>query len=56
MKEIIGDEEKENIRKDLADQKAMDLVADAAVEVEKKEEPAKAEEAAEDAGEAKTEE
>ncbi|HCE77800.1 MAG TPA: trigger factor, partial [Lachnospiraceae bacterium] len=45
MKEIIGDEEKENIRKDLADQKAMDLVADAAVEVEKKEEPAKAEEA-----------
>lgn len=56
MKEIIGDEEKENIRKDLADQKAMDLVADAAVEVEKKEEPAKAEEAAEDAGETKTEE
>ncbi|MGI6089093.1 MAG: trigger factor [Bilifractor porci] len=56
MKEIIGDEEKENIRKDLAEQKAMDLVADAAVEVEKKEEPAKAEEAAEDAGEAKTEE
>ena len=56
MKEIIGDEEKENIRKDLADQKAMDLIADAAVEVEKKEEPAKAEEAAEDAGEAKTEE
>lgn len=56
MKEIIGDEEKENIRKDLADQKVMDLVADAAVEVEKKEEPAKAEEAAEDAGEAKTEE
>ena len=56
MKEIIGDEEKENIRKDLADQKAMDLVSDAAVEVEKKEEPAKAEEAAEDAGEAKTEE
>ena len=56
MKEIIGDEEKENIRKDLADQKAMDLVAAAAVEVEKKEEPAKAEEAAEDAGEAKTEE
>ena len=56
MKEIIGDEEKENIRKDLADQKAMDLVANAAVEVEKKEEPAKAEEAAEDAGEAKTEE
>ena len=56
IKEIIGDEEKENIRKDLADQKAMDLVADAAVEVEKKEEPAKAEEAAEDAGEAKTEE
>ena len=56
MKEIIGDEEKENIRKDLADQKAMDLVADAAAEVEKKEEPAKAEEAAEDAGETKTEE
>lgn len=56
MKEIIGDEEKENIRKDLAEQKAMDLVADAAVEVEKKEEPAKAEEAAEDAGETKTEE
>lgn len=56
MKEIIGDEEKENIRKDLAEQKAMDLVADAAVEVEKKEESAKAEEAAEDAGEAKTEE
>ena len=56
MKEIIGDEEKENIRKDLADQKAIDLVADAAVEVEKKEEPAKAEAEAESSEEQKTEE
>ncbi len=43
MKEVLTDEEKENFRKDLAARKAMDLIADAAVEVDEPEEPAEAE-------------
>ena len=39
MKEAMTDEEKENFRKDLAARKAMDLIADAAVEVDEPEEP-----------------
>ena len=38
MKEVLTDEEKENFRKDLAARKAMDLIADAAVEVDMPEE------------------
>ena len=34
MKEVLTDDEKENFRKDLASRKAMDLIADAAVEVD----------------------
>lgn len=34
MKELVGEEEKKNIRRDLASRKAMDLIADAAVETE----------------------
>ena len=34
VKELLGDEEKESIKKDLAANKALDLVTDAAVEVE----------------------
>ena len=34
MKEIVSEEEKKNIRKDLASRKALDLIADAAVETE----------------------
>lgn len=52
MKELIGETELENIRKDLAVQKAIDFVADNAVETEITEE----ETAAEDAEETKTEE
>ena len=44
MKELIGEEEKRNIRKDLASRKALDLIADAAVETEAAAEAASAEE------------
>lgn len=40
MKEVMTDEERENFRKDLAARKALDLIADAAVEVDEPEEPA----------------
>ena len=48
MKELIGEEEKRNIRKDLASRKALDLIADAAVETEAAAEAASAEENAEE--------
>ena len=40
ISKLIDDEQKESIRKELAVQKAADLIADNAVEVEKKEEEA----------------
>ena len=48
MKEVLTDEEKENFRKDLAARKAMDLIADAAVEVDMPEEEADADKEAEE--------
>ena len=48
MKEVLTDEEKENFRKDLAARKAMDLIADAAVEVDMPEEEAAADKEAEE--------
>ena len=48
MKEVLTDEEKENFRKDLAARKAMDLIADAAVEVDMPEEEAAADKKAEE--------
>lgn len=49
VKELLGDEEKESIKKDLAANKALDLVTDAAVEVEPApEEKKEQEEAAQD--------
>ena len=48
MKEVLTDEEKDNFRKDLAARKAMDLIADAAVEVDMPEEEADADKEAEE--------
>ena len=48
MKEVLTDEEKESFRKDLAARKAMDLIADAAVEVDEPEAEAEAEDKVEE--------